>query len=228
MEMMGGNTKVNSIGMVMVETVSSIFPTHNPRPMITLSLVDQWTAIPPLERILWAIALMASALFVVQMVMTFLSGDDGGGHSDEAIADDDGAGQQLFTVKNLIAFFTLFGWVGLGCLQMGLSVPLALFIAAIAGSAMVGLMMFLFGRISAMKHSGTLSLSNAIGATGSTYLTIPAARAGLGKVHVRVQGGIKELDAMTEDLASIPTGTLVKVTRIIDDRILLVSSHLDH
>ena len=79
-----------------------------------------------------------------------------------------------------------------------------------------------------MKHSGTLSLSNAIGATGSTYLTIPAARAGLGKVHVRVQGGIKELDAMTEDLAYIPTGTLVKVTRIIDDRILLVTTHLDH
>ncbi len=35
-------------------------------------------------------------------------------------------GFQFFTIKNLVVFFTLFGWTGLACLDSGLSLPVTL------------------------------------------------------------------------------------------------------
>lgn len=192
------------------------------------SITDQWNDLPSLEKILWAIALIASLLFVIQTLMTFAMGDgELDGDADADIAGDEGAGHQMFTLKNLVAFFTLFGWTGLGCLQAGMQPLLALVLASVAGVAMVALMMFLLARITQLKHSGTLDLKNAIGLTGRVYLTIPAARAGIGKVHLRVQGGVKELDALTDLAAPIATGAMVRVVAVIDERILLVSTHSD-
>lgn len=192
------------------------------------SISEFWASLPLLEQVLWTIALLFSMLFIVQALFTFFTGDDGGhGDADSAIGDDDGAGQQLFTVKNLIAFFTLFGWTALGCLQSGVPVVWTLVVATLSGSAMVALMMFLFSRITRMKESGTLIIQNAVGLTGRTYLVIPGGRSGLGKVQVRVQGGLKELDAMTELPDAIPSGTMVKVQRILDQRILIVTTNLD-
>ena len=189
------------------------------------SITDQWAALPSLEKILWVIALIASLLFVIQTLMTFAMGDgELDGDADADISGDEGAGHQMFTLKNLVAFFTLFGWTGLGCLQAGLHPMLALVLASVAGVAMVALMMFLLARISQLKHSGTLDLKNAIGLTGRVYLTIPAARASIGKVHLRVQGGVKELDALTDLPEPIATGAMVKVLQVIDERILLVTT----
>lgn len=179
-----------------------------------------WDALPTLEKSLWAISLFFSLLFVLQSVLTFFGGD-----SDVHDGDvHDGDGYQFFTIKNLVAFFTLFGWTGLAASQAGWGTTGSLIAAVIAGSAMVALMMFLMRKAAGMKHSGTLDLQNAIGLTGQAYLPIPAVRTGTGKVHLKVQGGVKELDAMTDDSATIPTGAIVQVTRIINDRILLVST----
>jgi hypothetical protein len=52
---------------------------------------------------------------------------------------------------------------------------------------------------------------------------IQAARGGLGKVQVKVSGALRTLDAMTDDAADIPTGKLVKVSKVIGDNILLVT-----
>ena len=72
-------------------------------------------------------------------------------------------------------------------------------------------------------HSGTLEMENAINLTGSTYLFIPANRSGIGKVHITVQGSLRELPAMTDDETEIATGALIRVKKIIDNRILLVT-----
>lgn len=175
---------------------------------------------PTLAKSLWAIALFFSLLFVLRTVIKFFGGDN-----DIHDGDVDGYNSyRFFTIKNVVAFFTLFGWTGLAAVQVGWGTAGSLIAAVIAGSAMVALMMFLMRKAAGRKHSGTLDLRNAIGLTGQAYLPIPAVRTGTGKVHVKVQGGVKELDAMTDDSATIPTGALVQVTKVINGRILLVST----
>ena len=87
-------------------------------------------------------------------------------------------------------------------------------------------MAFLFRSMSRLKHSGTLQISNALNKIGETYLFIPAKRNGYGKVHIKVQGSLKELQAITDDETDIPTGKLVKVVEILNNNILIVSSNL--
>ncbi len=188
-------------------------------------LTEIWQEATTMEQVLWVMALVGSIFFLIQLVLTFFGGDsDMDGDADADVSADDGAGHQMFTLKNLVTFFTLFGWTSLACLSVGLSPLLSIVLGAAAGTLMVVLMMYLFSRLTALKHSGTLQLKNAIGLTGRAYLPIPALRAGLGKVHVRVQGGLKELDAIQAGPEIIPTGAIVHVVDIIDERILLVST----
>jgi hypothetical protein len=181
---------------------------------------EQWASQPALERILWVIALASSFLFLLHSLFAFFGGGDDG-------MDGDSGDGQMFTLKNLIVFFVMFGWVGLGCMRLGMSPILAIILGGLAGAAMVAIMMFFIARISGMKHSGTLQHERALGLIARTYLSIPAARGGIGKVHVKVQGGVKELDAITDHPDPIASSTLVKVEQIIDGRILLVTTKLD-
>jgi predicted HicB family RNase H-like nuclease len=196
--------------------------------MILLGISSWWQGLEVFEKALWGITIISSALFVVQLLISVTGGDgdDGSaiGSSDDLIGDDSGIGHQVFTVKNLIAFFTMFGWVGIASYNGGMSKGITIVIAVLAGLAMVMIMVFLLRNVNKLKHSGTMQIKNALNQVCETYLFIPAKRNGLGKVHIRIQGSLHELDAMTDDETQIPTGKIVKVTGIINDQILLVSA----
>ena len=152
--------------------------------------------------------------------------DDGSaiGDSDTAIGDDPGIGHQFFTIKNLIAFFTMFGWVGIAGINSGLNKSLTVIIAVVAGLAMVLIMVFLLKNVNKLRYSGTMQIKNALNQVCETYLLIPVKRDGFGKVHIRIQGSLHELEAMTDDESQIPTGKIVKVTGIVNEQILLVTA----
>jgi hypothetical protein len=84
------------------------------------------------------------------------------------------------------------------------------------------LMATLFYFMSRLAESGTLQMKNAIGKLGEVYLVIPAKRGGMGKVQLSIQGAIRTLDAITDDLEKIPTSSIIEVLSVIDDQILLV------
>ena len=77
-----------------------------------------------------------------------------------------------------------------------------------------------------LKQSGTLQMKNAIGAIAETYLFIPPKREGFGKIHIKVQGSLHELQAITDDEIQIATGKLVKVTGLVNDSVLIVTANL--
>jgi hypothetical protein len=161
----------------------------------------------------------------MQSLLT-VSGGDGhemDGNADGSIEHDQGPDTQYFTIKNLIAFFTLFGWTGLAAYHAGLGKPMAIILAAASGLAIVFIMVLLVKNISRLKHSGTMKIENAINKTGNTYLFIPGKRGGMGKVHIKVQGALRELPAMTDDEETIATGKLIRVKTILNDQILLVT-----
>jgi hypothetical protein len=196
--------------------------------MILLDLSSWWQAMTSLEKTFWVFALLFSFLFLVQTVLSFIGGDAGeaAGDADSAIGDDDGTGHQFFTIKNMIAFFTIFGWTGLACVKGGMSAVASIGIAVLAGSVVVVMMAVLFKSMSKLKQSGTLQIKNAVGLIAETYLFVPAKRGGFGKVHIKVQGSLHELQAITDDEDQIATGKLVKVVGTINDSVLLVTSNL--
>ncbi|HRE38094.1 MAG TPA: hypothetical protein PK977_01645 [Chitinophagaceae bacterium] len=196
--------------------------------MILLDISSWWQALTSMEKIFWGISLLFSALFLIQLVLSFIAGDGDSslGDADEYISGDEGMGHQFFTIKNLIAFFTIFGWTGIACLKGGMSKGIAIAIAVLAGSLVVIIMAFLFKSMSKLKQSGTLQIKNAVGLIAETYLFIPPKRGGFGKVHVKVQGSLHELQAITDDEEQIATGKLVKITAVINDAVLLVTSKL--
>jgi len=71
-----------------------------------------------------------------------------------------------------------------------------------------------------LKSDGTLRMENAIGKEGRVYLTIP--ENGSGKVSIVIQGGLRELEAVSAGKERIPTGENVRVVRVVSNRVLVV------
>jgi ABC-type multidrug transport system fused ATPase/permease subunit len=88
---------------------------------------------------------------------------------------------QFLTLKNLIAFFTIFGWAGIASLDAGLSAFVTVIVSTMAGLIMMTIMASIAYFMGKLTDDGTLKLQNAIGKTASVYLTIPAKRGGAGK-----------------------------------------------
>lgn len=195
--------------------------------MIILDLGTWWTALATVEKIYWAIAIVSSIFFIIQLALTFLGADaevdaDLELSTDAEVESDTGMGFQFFTLKNLLGFFTLFGWTGLGCLDMGLSLFPTLAISTASGLVMMTIMATIFYFMSKLTDSGTLNIKNALGKTGTVYLVIPAKRASMGKVNLEVQGRNIEMNAITDDEADIPTGSVISVSQIVNNSLLLV------
>ncbi len=184
-----------------------------------------WAEMSTLEHIYWLFAIPSSVIFIGQMIMTFIMGDVDGdaGGADADVDADAGIGFQFFTIKNLIGFFTIFAWTGLACIDGGLSTAMTIIVSVIAGLSMMAIMASIFFFMSKLTDSGTLNMNNAIGGVGEVYLTIPANREGFGKVHIKIQGSLRELEAMTDDDEPIKNPTIVSVLEVINDSILLVT-----
>jgi len=178
-----------------------------------------------LRQTYWIIAILGSAVFAIIFAMTFIGGGDIDMDTDMDIAaggDDGGVGFQFFTFKNVVAFFTIFGWTGLICLDNGLSNTLTIVLSTIAGLLMMLLTSLLFLWMSRLAQSGTLKIKNAIGVVGEVYLPIGANRSKIGKIQVKVQGSLRELEAITDADTDLKTSTIIKVTEVVSDELLLV------
>ena len=193
--------------------------------MLINSIFPNWSEIGLFEQVFWVITIPATVIFLVLLVLTVFGGDtdtDVDTDVDGDIADGDSIPFQFLSLKNIIAFFAIFGWSGVGFINAGLPAWLVTLLAVLCGLLMMTLMATLFYLMSRLAESGTLNMKNAIGKLGEVYLVIPAKRGGMGKVQLNVQGSVRTLDAITDDLEKIPTSSIIQVIDVIDDHILLV------
>ena len=179
------------------------------------------------EKIFWLIAIPFTVFFLLQLIMTFTGAgfDDTASDGDADTDAEGGIGFQFISIKNLVAFFTIFGWTGIWGLHRGFSVLTTVIIAVIAGLLMMLIMASLVYYMGKLTETGSLNLNNAIGKIGTVYLHIPSERKGMGKVQIKVQG-FQTLDAFTDDLEDLPTGSVVQVLDIINNEILLVTKSI--
>ncbi len=187
-------------------------------------------------------AIPATLLLLVQTVMMFIGfgGDDGIGDdipddlpdaSDLSGADsvfDEPAdfsgleGLRIFTLRGIIAFFVVFGWVGVSMDAAGCPLYATLPVAIVCGFAMMVALAFIFLGIMKLRNDGNTDNRNALGTSGKVHLTIPASRSGDGKIHIMLQGAYVERNAVTDEDAPIPTGAEVTVIGISGETDLIV------
>lgn len=192
------------------------------------NLSTWWNSMDTIHQIYWGIAIPFSLIFLIQMVLTFIGGDmdmEMDGDADFDVDHDTGAGFQFFTLKNFIGFFTIFSWAGIAALDSGYGTATTLIISTISGLIMMTLMASLFYFFSKLTDSGTMNINNAKGAVAEVYMRIHGNRSNVGKVLVKVQGSLRELEAITDDEEDLPTGSVVNVKDVINDNILLVSKN---
>ncbi|MBE6672124.1 MAG: hypothetical protein E7599_01185 [Ruminococcaceae bacterium] len=170
-----------------------------------------------ISQIFAVIAIPATLLLLIQTVMLFLGiGDDADGGADDladGVADDlpdeaDGVfgdqtdadtadlagleGLRILTLRGIIAFLVVFGWVGVAMDGAGIALFVTLPVAAVCGFAMMVVLALLMRAVMKLRNSGNADNRNAIGVSGKVYLTVPAARGGSGKVHLMLQGSFVE------------------------------------
>jgi len=175
--------------------------------MILLNLGDWWVALSGPQQVFWGISIVFSILFLIQFVFSLIGLD---------------ADFTVFSVRSIIAFFTFFGWTGVLVLNAGRSTLTAITFASIAGilaMLLVGYLIYIFSKLS---QDGNYNINNAVFNTGKVYLTIPPAESGEGKIHVIIDGTMREMEATTREGEKIPTGADIRVVEVLDNNILLV------
>lgn len=190
-----------------------------------LSIFPVWSELDLMSIVYWLIAAPATLVFAFLLVLTIFSSDaDTDVQTDLAhsFGDGDGIPFQLLSLKNIVGFFTMFGWSGLGFISIGMAPFLVILFSFICGFLMMLAMASLFYFMSRLVESGNMNIRNAIGRSGEVYLPIPPKRKGIGKVQITVQGTLQTLDAVTDDPETIATSSLIQVTDVINNQILLV------
>lgn len=213
-------------------------------------MTEWWESLSSFEQVFWYIAIPFSLILIIQMIMTFAG--MGGGDADIGGGDTDISGMDLdvdadvdlsdishssdsyditdidpsfhfFTVRNFIAFFTMFGWAGIAAWNEGMDKTWTIVIAIAAGLITMAVVTALFYYISKLQDSGgSIKIKNALNQIGNVYLPIKADGGNVGKVQITIQNSLREMPAITKGDMDLATGTVVKVVGIVSNSILVV------
>jgi len=211
--------------------------------------MSEWFRNDPVLAMMYILAIPATVILVLQTILLLfgIGGQDGDLESDTGgIGDADGAdmdadmdadtdidgeidgemagdsGLRLFTVRGMVAFFSVGGWAGISAIRLGANHLTAVLISLVMGIVALFLVALFFKWIPRIQHNGTLSIKNAVGSTGEVYITIPAEGRGSGKVNVIVQGQLSELTAVSYADRALRYGEKVRVTGTIGENTLVV------
>jgi len=116
--------------------------------------------------------------------------------------------------RALAAAVAFFGLAGLAAQSMHAEHPLDVALALAAGGAAVFLIASLMRALSRLRSDGTVRIERAVGKSGTVYLTVPAQKAGVGKVMLNLQNRTVECQAVTAE-NELATGAKVVVVSVL-------------
>jgi hypothetical protein len=183
-------------------------------------------------------ALIGGTVLVCQFVMTLIGLGDGHPDFDASgavhldvdpgMAGDVGHGDSaghagehdstwffgILTFRTLVAAVTFFGLAGMWAQEQAVQPFGVLLIALGAGvGAMFGVY-YVMRSLTKLDSEGTLRIERAVGKPGTVYLPVPANNSGAGKIHMKLQNQLVELQAMTPQ-DRLPVGATVVVTGVV-------------
>lgn len=183
-----------------------------------LSMQTWWEALNGTEQMYWAIALIASSIFIIQLILTLIGLD-----ADIEADFDDGSGIGIISLRGLVTFATFFGWTGIGALHEGYAPAKTLMIAFLFGFMAMVSLAYLLSKLLKLQESGTIDNYDAITQVGDVYIPIPEAKDGKGRIHITLQNKLMEFDAIS-DGPPIKTGVKVKVIDVLNENVMLVKA----
>jgi len=194
-----------------------------------------WDSLSIVSQVFACIAIPATVVLLVQTVLMLVGigleadgGDFSAGDSIDADGPDfdidlDGMDAlRIFSLRGIIAFLVVFGWVGYVMDKAGVDLWITVPVAAVCGFLMMLVLALLMRSVMRLRNDGNLDNRNALGVSGKVYLTVPPSRKGEGKVNVLLQGTYVERDAVTDETESIPTGCEVVVIGLSGQTTLVV------
>ena len=211
-----------------------------------------WDSLSLISQIFACIAIPTTLVLTIQTVLMFIGLDgDGAGDMDGDLSLDNDVGDldmnadvsdgifgddlpigdpdpsgladlHILSVRGIIAFLVVFGWVGFVMDGGGAATWLCLLVATVCGFVTMLLLALLMRAVMGLRNNGNLNNRNAIGTAGRVYLTVPASRSGEGKVNILLQGSYVECEAVTDEDTPLPTGSEVVVVGISGQTTLVV------
>lgn len=171
------------------------------------------------EHIFFWIAIVASALLVIQIIMMLCSfaGMDND-PTDTFDGDIDGdSGLSFFSLKAITSFFSVGGWCGFATATYVSNAWLPVLVSVLTGAvALVGVGFAMRG-IMKLQCSGNVVKEKLVGAKANVYISIPPSREGRGKITLTVQGKYSEIDAVTDEPERIVCDECVEILSYEDD-----------
>ena len=204
------------------------------------TMFEWWNSLELIQQVFYVIAIPATVILLLQTILLLFGvGHGGAADTDQDLdmdmdADHDGdiqvdhdfddgaehvAGLRLLTVRGIVAFLAVGGWVGVALLDMDVNTVIASVVAVAAGLLAMLLVALALKFAMRMQQSGNLDMKNAVGLTGEVYLPIP--EGGKGKVTLVVQERFMEMDAICPS-QSLKTGQRVRVTEVTESNTLVV------
>jgi membrane protein implicated in regulation of membrane protease activity len=201
-----------------------------------------WEALTVFQQIFVCVAIPSTVLMAVQFVLTLIGIGDMGADADvdaaspeldldiEDVTDavdgrdpfDYGMAFRLFTLRGLVAFLAVMGWTGYALGDGSLGYGVAVVISIVAGFLMMLAIAALAYLFEHLQSNGNIQITNAIGKSGTVYLTVPKNREGKGKINAVVQERYGEYEAVTDENEPLPFGTEVVIIAISGDDTLVV------
>lgn len=187
--------------------------------------MQEWyLALDPTMQVFWGCAIISSAVFAVQAILTLIGMD---AHDAMAldIADGDtmdvGGGLSLFSIRSLVNFFVGFGWAGVSFANDISSKAVLYFIAIVIGLAFAYIYIFMRKKLQKLETNGAYKLTDTLGKSADVYLRIPEKGKGKGKIQISINGSVHEFDAVSKG-DNIPTGAKVKVVEVEGNTVTVV------
>ncbi len=170
-----------------------------------------------LEIFFLACAVIGGFFVLIKLLLQFVGGDtdtDLGVDSEiDTEHTDSDVGFHLLSMHGLSAFFMMFGLVGIAFYrQSQVGVIISITGAMAAGMVSVWAIGKLFQGAARLQSSGTLKTADAVGSTGTVYLTIPERKTG--RVTINFRNRLREFDACEKNGAEVSTGTAVRVVQV--------------
>lgn len=170
------------------------------------------------------LAMIATGLFVIRLVLMLLFGVDDGMDIDTVDdVDVDHGGLGLFSIFSILSFMMGAGWMGLFArMEWGLGTFTTSLCALGFGTVLLLMAAFMLNYIRSLHQSGTYDINSAVGKIGKVNLTIPQGGSGAGEVQVTVSGRQKVLPAKTRIDQPIESFTTVRILEIEGGHTLIV------
>jgi membrane protein implicated in regulation of membrane protease activity len=184
-------------------------------------MIETFRTFDPMLQVYWVAALVATLIFLIQAVLTFVGFDS---DSDFSGGDTsfDADGFSLISVKTIVCFVLGFGWTGVLFFH-SIASPLTLGLMATGvGLLFMVLIALLLRQMMKLTRNNTFSPLQAVGLVGEVYLRVPAGQKDTGKVVVSVEGSMHELLALTADDEDLPTGSQVRIVGTVSSDTVLV------